>query len=173
MVLHVNTILFGLRVDCLPPAETQLYCHSDEQSLVVLLLNVYIFAGTKLLAKCGNYHLLLIHVFWGPLNGQLHILDQIVKHFIRFYNLLVSSDNSIVSFIARVSMSNRMSYLRSNILYVKWKYDVDITTTNIQQCTKCVYDTGQENAQILSYVNMIQELIAAHDGFKIIQNLYV
>ncbi len=30
----------------------------------------------------------------------------------------------------------------------------------------------QENAQIMSYVNMIQELIAAHNHFKIIQNLY-
>ncbi len=49
--------------------------------------------------------------------------------------------------------------------------DVDITTINIQQCIKCVYDTGQENAQILSYVNMTQELIAARDGFKINQNL--
>ena len=109
--------------------------------------------------------------FLGPLNGQLHILDQIVIRFIRFYNCLVSSDNSIVSFIGRVSMSNRMSYLRSNVLYIKWKYDVDITTTNIQQCIKCVYDTGQENAQILSYVNIIQELIDARDGFKIINNL--
>ncbi len=64
-----------------------------------------------------------------------------------------------------------MSYLRSNILYIKWKYDVDITTTNIQQSIKMVYDTGQENSQILSYVNMILELIAAYDGFKIIHNL--
>ncbi len=63
------------------------------------------------------------------------------------------------------------SNLRSNILYIKWKYDADITTTNIQQCIKCVYDTGHGNAQILSYVNMIQELIAAPDSFKIIQNL--
>ncbi len=68
-------------------------------------------------------------------------------------------------------MSNRISYLRSNILYIKWKYDVDITTINIQQCIKCVYDTGQENIQKLSYLSMIQELIAARDGFKIIQNL--
>ncbi len=30
-------------------------------------------------------------------------------------------------------------------ILAKWKY-VDITTTNIQQCIKCVYDTGQENA---------------------------
>ncbi len=95
--------------------------------------------------------------FLGPLNGQLLILDQIVTCFIRFYNWFVSSDNSIMSFIARVSMSNRMSYLRSNILYIEWKYEVDITTTNIQQCIKCVYDTGQENAQILSYVNTIPE----------------
>ncbi len=51
--------------------------------------------------------------------------------FILIYNRLLSSDNSIVSIITRVSMSNRMSYLRSNILYIKWKYDVDITTTNI------------------------------------------
>ncbi len=35
----------------------------------------------------------------------------------------------------------------------------------------CVHDTGHENAQILSYANMIQELIAACDGSKIIQNL--
>ncbi len=48
-----------------------------------------------------------------------------------------------------------MSYLMSNILYIKWKYDVDIITTNIQQCIKCVYDTGQDNAQILSYVNIL------------------
>ncbi len=77
--------------------------------------------------------------FLGPLNGQLHIHDQIVICFIKFYNQLVSSDNTMVSFIARISMSNRMSYLRSNILYIKWKYDVDITTSNIQQCIKCVY----------------------------------
>ncbi len=51
----------------------------------------------------------------------------------------MSGDNSIVSVIA---MSNGMSYLRSNILCIKWKYDVDITTTNIQRCIKCVYDTG-------------------------------
>ncbi len=109
--------------------------------------------------------------FLGPLNRQLHILDQIVIRFIRFYNWLVSSNNSIVSFIARVSMSNIMGYLRSNILYMKWKYNVDITTTNIQQCIKCVYDTGQDNAHILSYISVIQEPIAARDGFKIIQNL--
>ncbi len=58
--------------------------------------------------------------FLGPLNGQLLILDQIVICFIRFYSQLVSSDNSIVSVIARVSMSNRMSYFTSNILYIKF-----------------------------------------------------
>ncbi len=67
-----------------------------------------------------NRKMLKLHTcFLGPLNGQLHILHQIVIRFIRFSNRLVSGDNSIVSFIARVSMSNRMSYLRSNILYIK------------------------------------------------------
>ncbi len=42
-----------------------------------------------------------------------------------------------------------LTYHWSNILYIKCKYDVDITTTNIQQCIKCIYDTGQENAHIL------------------------
>ncbi len=50
----------------------------------------------------------------------------------------MSSDNSIVSFIAKVFMSNRTSYL-SSILYI----------TNIQQCIKCIYDTSQENADIV------------------------
>ncbi len=35
-----------------------------------------------------------------------------------------------------------------------------------------MYMTLVKKMQILSYVNMIQELIAARDGFKIIQNLY-
>ncbi len=61
----------------------------------------------------------------------------------------MSSDNSIVSFIARVSISNRVSYLRSNILYIKWKYDVDIKTTNIQQCIKCVYDNSRKCTDIV------------------------
>ncbi len=70
--------------------------------------------------------------FLGPLTGQMYILDQIVMSFIRFYDWFVSkSDNLFVSFIVRVSMSNRMSYLRSNILHIKWKYDIDITTANI------------------------------------------
>ncbi len=64
-----------------------------------------------------------------------------------------------------------MSYLRSNILYIKWKFDVDIITINFEQCIKCLYDTGQENTQLWSYVNMMQELVVVHDAFKIIQNL--
>ncbi len=45
-------------------------------------------------------------MFLGTINRQLHILDKIVIFFIRFYNWIVSSDSSVVSFIARVSMSN-------------------------------------------------------------------
>ncbi len=69
------------------------------------------------------------------LNGNLHILDQLVIDFIRFYGRLTSSDNAIVSFIARLAMSNKERYLRSNILYIKWKYGADITKTDIHECT--------------------------------------
>ncbi len=67
----------------------------------------------------------------GPLNGNL-------IHFIRFYSPLTSSDNGIVSFIARLAISNKQSYLRSNILYIKWKYGADITKTDIHECINFV-----------------------------------
>ncbi len=42
-----------------------------------------------------------------------------------------------------------MRYLRRNILYIKWKYDVDITTTNIQQCI-----TGKTVEELESKLNI-------------------
>ncbi len=101
----------------------------------------------------------------GPLNWQLHILDQIVICF-------MSSDISIVIFITFMwifaihvysffgagegGLRKCMVCTLMKMLYIKWKYDIDITTTQIQLFIKCVYDTGQENAQILQYVNMMQ-----------------
>ncbi len=65
---------------------------------------MYVQVRTKLLVMCRQ--LLLILVFLDPLNGQLHILDQIEIHFIRFYNWLASSDNLILSLVSRVSIPN-------------------------------------------------------------------
>ncbi len=107
----------------------------------------------------------------GPLNGNLHILDPLVIRFIRFYSRLTSSDNAIVSFIARLAMSNKQSYLSSNILYIKWKYGADITKTYIHECINFVHQKCQPNAELVSLISMLKELIDTQYGFKVIPNL--
>ncbi len=107
----------------------------------------------------------------GPLNGNLHILDQLVMRFIRFYSQLTSSNNAIVSFIARLAVSNKQSYIRSNILYIKLKYGADITKTDIHECINFVHQKCQPNAELVSLIGMLNELIDTRDRFKVIPNL--
>ncbi len=107
----------------------------------------------------------------GQLNGNLHIFDKLVIRFIMFYSRLTSSDNAIVSFIARLAMSNKQSYRRSNILYIKWKYGADITKTDIHECINFANKICQPNAELVSLIGMLNELIDIRDGFKVIPNL--
>ncbi len=107
----------------------------------------------------------------GPLNRNLHILDQLVIRFIRFYSRLTSSDNAIVSFTARLAMSNMQIYIRSNILYIKWTYGTDITKTDIHECINFVHQKCQPNVELVSLIGMLNELIDTQDGFKEIPNL--
>ncbi len=69
-------------------------------------------------------------------------------------------------------MSNKQSYLRSNILYIKWKYGGDITKTDIHECINFVHQKCQPNAEFVSLTGMLNELIDARDGFKVIPNLH-
>ncbi len=101
----------------------------------------------------------------------IHTVDQLVIRFIRFYSRLTSSDNAIVSFIARLAISNKHSYLRSNILYIKWKYGADITKTDIHECINFVHQNCQTNAELISLIGMLNQLIDTRDGFKVIPNL--
>ncbi len=64
-----------------------------------------------------------------------------------------------MSFIARVAMSNKQSYLRSNILYIKWKYGADITKTDIHECINFVHKKYQPNAELVPLIGMLNELI--------------
>ncbi len=57
-----------------------------------------------------------------------------VISFIRFYNPFVSSDNSIVSFTARIAMPKSMSYLGVMCCILSGN-------TNTQQCIKSVCTT--------------------------------
>ncbi len=63
----------------------------------------------------------------GPLNGKLHIHDQLVIRFILFHTRFTTSNNVIVSFISSIAMSNKRIYLRSNTLHIKYKYGASIT----------------------------------------------
>ncbi len=107
----------------------------------------------------------------GPLNGNLHIIDQLVIYFIRFYSPLTCSDITIVSLIAMITMTNKQSYLRNNILYIKWKYGGDITKTDIHECINFVHQKCQPKAGLVSLIGMLNELIDTRDGFKVIPNL--
>ncbi len=76
-----------------------------------------------------------------------------------------------MSFIARLAMSNKQSYLRSNILYINWKYGADITKTDIHECIDFVYQKIQPNAELVSLISMLNELIDTRNGFMVIPNL--
>ncbi len=95
----------------------------------------------------------------GPLNGNLHILDQLVICLIRFYSRLTSSDNVIVSFIAKLAMSNKQNYLRSNILYIKSKYCSDITKTDVHECINFVHQKCPPNAELVSLIGMLLKMV--------------
>ncbi len=160
-------------------------------AFISLLVFLILCLGQFIMGNCYKYSLLFItdseirftvDLIWrlpptahtcmlGPLNGNLHILDQLVVCFIRCYCRLTSSDNAIVSFIARLAMSNKQIYLRSDILYIKWKYGADITKTDIHECIGFVHQKCQHNAELVSMICMLNELIDARCGFKVVPNL--
>ncbi len=50
----------------------------------------------------------------------------------------------------------------SNILYIKWKYRADITRIHIHECINFVHQNCQPNAEIVSLICMLKELIDTH-----------
>ncbi len=86
--------------------------------------NIFVYSFHVTFNMAGAHVMMLCYCYFS---------DKQLRGCIRIYKRLMSSVISIECIIAEVSMFNRMSYLRSNILYIKWKYDVDITTTNIKQ----------------------------------------
>ncbi len=63
-------------------------------------------------------------------------------------------------------MSNKQSYLRSIILYFKWKYGVHITQNILTLYTK----KCQPNAKLVSLICLLNELTDTRDDFKVIPN---
>ena len=61
--------------------------------------------------------------------------------------------------------------LRKNILYIKWKCEIDITNTCIHECINSVHTISKPNELIMSHVDMLHELIDTQDGFSTIGSL--
>ena len=55
----------------------------------------------------------------GPLNGQIHIADQLNIRFIKFVNRMVHSCNPIVSFIGKYSAIYGNGFIKKNVLSIK------------------------------------------------------
>ncbi len=73
--------------------------------------------------------------------------------------------------MARLAISNKQIYLRSNILYIKWQYGANITKTDIHECINFVYQICQPNAELVSLIGMLNELIDTQHCFKVIPTL--
>ncbi len=97
----------------------------------------------------------------GPLNGKLHILDQLVICFIRFYTRLTTSNSAIVIFIDRVAMSNKQGYHRSNMLYL-FTLNGNMVVILLKlilllhECINFEHQKCQPNAEIVSLICMLK-----------------
>ncbi len=75
-----------------------------------------------------------------------------------------------MKFITMNSVCNKPSYLWSNIFYIKWKYGTLITNTHRHECLNYIC-LSQPNAELVSLVYMLKELIDTYDCFKVIPNI--
>ena len=100
----------------------------------------------------------------GPLNGKCHISDQLNVRFVKFYNRMVKCDNKIVNFIANLAKVNYNGFLRNNIMYIKWKYNVDVMNTLMCKCIHVMKKCSQPPPQYVSHINLLKELILVRDS---------
>ena len=107
----------------------------------------------------------------GPINGQLHISAQIAIRFVRFYHRALNCDNPVVRFIAMSAMNNKQSYLRSNILFIKWKYGFNICDYDKNECINRITVGCVPDDETTALVKALLELISSRDGFCQIPNL--
>ena len=107
----------------------------------------------------------------GPINSQSHISDQIAIRFVRFYHRALICDNPIIRFIATSAMYNKQSYLRSNILFIKWKYGFNLCDYGMDECINRIKLSCVPQNETRAMAEMLKELISSRDGFCHIPNL--
>ena len=100
----------------------------------------------------------------GPLNNQCHISDQLSMRFMKFYDRMHRCDNDLVNFMANVAKHNHNGFIKNNIMYIKWKYDIDLTKMDVSSCIKRVKQMHASNP----LVQLLDELIHVRDSSKYI-----
>ena len=100
----------------------------------------------------------------GPLNGQIHIADQLNIRFIRFVNRMLHSRNPIVSFIGKYSAIYGNGFIKKNVLSIKWKYDCDITMMNKMCSVNFVREKCKPAVDTVPKIDILRELICVRDG---------
>ncbi len=107
----------------------------------------------------------------GPLNGQCHIFEQFVNRFIKFYNRMCHSKNDTVNFLSNVAIQNMQSVTRKNMLFIKWRYNVDILNCNVYRCIHDVKHESKPSNEVLMNVNLLKELLLVRDRVLSINGL--
>ncbi len=62
--------------------------------------------------------------------------------------------------------------LKVSGLIETYEHTIDVNWISLANSKSIKHKIKSVYAQLFSYVNMMQELVDAHDGFKIIQNLF-
>ncbi len=102
----------------------------------------------------------------GPLNGHCHIFDQFNVIFLKFYNHMLKCENTIVNFIAKFAQVNYNGSLNCNIMYIRWKYNVNMLKQNIYECSHVIRRCAKPPPNYVSHINLLKELILVRDSSK-------
>ena len=93
----------------------------------------------------------------GALNDQIHISDQLIISFVKFFNRMIFSKNPIVSFIGKCSAVFGKGFMKNNLLH-KWKYECDILTMDKNQCFNAIRQRSKPAVDIIQKNKMLREL---------------
>ncbi len=67
-----------------------------------------------------------------------HIFDQCNVTFVKFYNRILKCENTNVNFITKLAQVNYHGSLNGNIMYIKWKYNVNMLKQNMYECNHVI-----------------------------------
>ncbi len=103
----------------------------------------------------------------GPLNGQCHSFDQFNIRFVKFYNRMIKWENTIVNFIAKLAEVNYNGFLNCNIMYIKWKYNVNMLKQNMYECNHVFRRCAKPPWNYVPRINLLKRTYLGRGLFKV------